>query len=218
MCLFHIKSKEFLLLHIAKSDPVLPKTDICRLLLVGESLASNKILPSLMAYTNRVIRKYSMISTLIFPEGISILEYIDTLLSYFWHSIQIQHQQNVFYSLEASRSVWGDVDCKLTCIILRSVSDPWRAFQPVFRVTENSDDWYRSTMGVMVMSLETHQCTGENFGCTWEDSRAPATSMGVLVATLGAPRITVKQSGKNIIRNTTVAPGNHIYYLSFNDC
>jgi hypothetical protein len=83
MCLFHIKSKVFLLLHIGKSDHVLPKTDICRLLLLGKSLASNGISPSLMACTNRVIRKCSMISIPIFLEGISILEYIDNLSSHF---------------------------------------------------------------------------------------------------------------------------------------
>jgi len=30
-----------------------------------------------------------------------------------------------------------------------------------------SDDWYRSTMGVIVISLGTRQSAGENFGHTW---------------------------------------------------
>jgi hypothetical protein len=41
---------------------------------------------------------------------------------------------------------------------------------------------------------------------------APATS-------LGAPRITAEQSGKNNIffGHAAGAPGNHSYYISFND-
>jgi len=67
-------------------------------------------------------------------------------------------------------------------------------------------------MGVMVISLETPWSAGENFGCTWEHLGVPATS-------LGAPRITVEQSGKNIFfGNAAGGPGNHSYYLSFNDC
>jgi hypothetical protein len=67
-------------------------------------------------------------------------------------------------------------------------------------------------MGVIVISLGTPRSAGENIGCTWEHLEAPATS-------LGAPRITVEQSRKNIFfGNAAGAPGNHSYYLSFNDC
>jgi len=61
---------------------------------------------------------------------------------------------------------------------------------------------------------------------TWEHLGAPATSMGVPMTSLGAlatsqgaPRITVEQSGKNniIFGNPAGGPGNHSYYLSFND-
>ena len=47
----------------------------------------------------------------------------------------------------------------------------------------------------------------------------PGTKLGALVISLGAPRITVEQSGKNNIffGNAAGAPGNHSYYLSFND-
>jgi len=38
-------------------------------------------------------------------------------------------------------------------------------------VTGISDDWYRSTMGVIVISLGAGQSAGENFGCTWECRR-----------------------------------------------
>ena len=80
-------------------------------------------------------------------------------------------------------------------------------------------------MGVIVISLRTPRCAGENFGCTWEHLGAPATSLGAPTTSLGArtkslgaPRITVEQFGKNIFfGNAAGAPGNHSYYLSFND-
>jgi len=72
---------------------------------------------------------------------------------------------------------------------------------------------------VVEMSLGTSWRAGENFGSTAEHRRAPATSLGALTTSLGAPRITVEQSVKNIIvfGNAAGAPGNHSYYLSFND-
>jgi len=95
-------------------------------------------------------------------------------------------------------------------------------------------------MGVIVISLRTPRSAGENFGCTWEhlgalakrlgvpttslgapmtSLGAPMTSLGAPMTSLGAPRITVKQSGKNDIFFGNVArePGNHSYYLSFNN-
>jgi len=67
------------------------------------------------------------------------------------------------------------VECKLRCVNFRRVSDSRRAFLPAFRVTEISDDWYRSTMGVIVIGLGMPQSAGENFECngdhwrqTWE--------------------------------------------------
>jgi hypothetical protein len=48
--------------------------------------------------------------------------------------------------------------------------------------------------------------------------RALATTLGAPATSLGAPRITVEQSEKNIFfGNAAGAPGNHSYYLSFND-
>ena len=45
------------------------------------------------------------------------------------------------------------------------------------------------------------------------------TNMGGPAVSLGAPRITVGQSGNNISFGTTArAPGNDSYYLLFNDC
>ena len=59
------------------------------------------------------------------------------------HYLQVcltSHQQNVFQSLGASRSVWEDVECKLRCVNFRRVSDCRRAFRPAFGVTEISVD------------------------------------------------------------------------------
>ena len=48
---------------------------------------------------------------------------------------------------------------------------------------------------------------------------APTTSLGALATSLEAPQITVEQSEKNVLfGNAASAPGNHSYYLSFNDC
>jgi len=44
------------------------------------------------------------------------------------------------------------------------------------------------------------------------------TTLGAPATSLGAPGITVQQSGKNIIANHAGVHGNHSYYLSFNDC
>jgi hypothetical protein len=131
------------------------------------------------------------------------------------------HQQNVFSMLEVSRSVWEDVECKLRCINFRTVSDPKRAFRLAFEATEISVGWRRSAKGVIVISLGTPWSTGENFvWCTWDHLQVLATSLDAPVTSLGAPRITVEQSGKNIIffGNAASAPGNYNYYLLSNDC
>jgi len=88
-------------------------------------------------------------------------------------------------------------------------------------------------MGVIVIGLGTPLSAGENFGSTWVHRRqawerrgqswerlgARTTGLGAPATSLGAPRITVEQSGKNNIffGNAAGAPGNHSYYLSFND-
>jgi len=53
------------------------------------------------------------------------------------------------------------VECKLRNVKFRRVSDPRSAFRPAFRVTGISDDWHRSTMGVVVKSLETCPSAGD---------------------------------------------------------
>jgi len=66
------------------------------------------------------------------------------------------------------------VEYKLRCIDFRRVSYLRKAFWAAFGVTEISDEWYRSTVGVIVRSLGTPQSSGENFGCTWVHLGEPA--------------------------------------------
>ena len=57
-----------------------------------------------------------------------------------------------------------------------------------------------------------------NLGALATNLGALATNLGVPATCLGAPRITVEQFGKNIFfENAAGAPGNHSYYLLFND-
>jgi len=57
------------------------------------------------------------------------------------------------------------------------------------------------------------------FGCTWEHLWSPIRSLEAPVTSLGAPPIIIEQSRRKKIffGNTAGAPGNHSYYLSFND-
>jgi hypothetical protein len=91
------------------------------------------------------------------------------------------------------------VKCKIRCINFRRVSDPRRAFLLAFRVTGSADD---------------------KPGSTWEHVGVPVTNLGAPATSLGAPQITIEQSGETImfLGNADCAPGNHNYYLSFNDC
>jgi len=77
--LFHIHLSVCILLHIIKLYPLSQKADICRMLLLGDSLESDKLSPSLVSHINRGLSKCSTIATLAFPEGISISEMIDDM-------------------------------------------------------------------------------------------------------------------------------------------
>jgi len=81
--LFHIKSRVSIILHIVKLHLLPPKADIFRKLLAGDSLASDTLSPGLIPRINGVMSKRNTIATLIFPERISISEFIDALTSYF---------------------------------------------------------------------------------------------------------------------------------------
>ena len=95
------------------------------------------------------------------------------------------------------------MQCKHRCVNFRRVSHPRRAFWPAFRIIEITDDWYRSTMGVIVISLGTPRSAVENLGCRWEhlgapmtSLEAPATCLEVLPMSLGEPQTTEEQTGK----------------------
>jgi hypothetical protein len=47
-----------------------------------------------------------------------------------------------------------EAECILRSVKFRRESDPRRAFWPAFGVTGTFDDWYGSTMGAVVISLE----------------------------------------------------------------
>jgi hypothetical protein len=105
MRLFHIKSRVSILLHIVKSDPLSPKADICRKLLVGDSLASDKLSPGLIPHINGVMSKRNTIATLTFPEGISISELIDALTFYF-STFQADTNASLDLRTSGSRASW----------------------------------------------------------------------------------------------------------------
>jgi hypothetical protein len=56
-----------ILLHIMKYHPVLPKADICTQLLVGDSLASDKLSLGWTPRINGGMNKLYIIGTLTFP-------------------------------------------------------------------------------------------------------------------------------------------------------
>ena len=62
------------------------------------------------------------------------------------------------------------------------------------------------------------ESTWERCRQVWKRQRQAKEHLGARVTSLGAPQITVEQSGKNIFfGNGAGAPGNHSYYLSLND-
>jgi hypothetical protein len=84
------------------------------------------------------------------------------------HRLHTWYQQNELQSLETSRSVWEDVECKLRSVNFRRALDSRRVFQSALGVTGISHDAYRSTMEVIVISLGIHRSNGEKIGCSWE--------------------------------------------------
>jgi len=90
------------------------------------------------------------------------------------------------------------VECKLRCVNFRRVSDCRRASWPPFGVTEISDNWYRSTMGVIVTSLGTPWSAGDSIGCTSEHLGTPATSLEALATSLEAPETSMGASATSL--------------------
>jgi len=103
--LFHIKSKVSILPHIIKSDPLSPKADICRTLLWGDSIVSDKLSPGLIPRINGVMSERNTIATLTFPEGIGMSDCIDAMTFYL-----LTFQANTSASLDlrtsGSRASW----------------------------------------------------------------------------------------------------------------
>jgi len=104
----------------------------------------------------------------------------------YWKKKTPLHQQNIFYSLEDSRSVWEDVECKLRSVNFRRVSDPWRVFRPAFRVTGICDDSYRSNWDLWWRVHEYDWSDFDKFGSTSESRRGLWVHLGV------SPQITNK--------------------------
>jgi len=90
-------------------------------------------------------------------------------------------------SLGLRRSVCNDVQCEIRCVNFMWVLDPTRALWQAFKLPGISDDHYQSTMGVIVVCLETHQIARENIGCTEEYLGALTTSLGVPTQSLLVP-------------------------------
>ena len=121
------------------------------------------------------------------------------------------------------------MECKLQWVNFRKVSDPRRAFQPDFKVTGVSDNWYISTLGVIVIGLGTPRSAAENIECTLKYLVAPATGRGALATSLGASGTAINKPGSTsdyyrpvwesdfFFGNIAGTFGNHIHYLSFND-
>jgi len=103
--LLHLKSRVIILLHISKLDPLSQKADICRKLLVLDSLASDKLPPGLIPRINGVISKRNTIATLTVPEGITISEFIDALRSYF-STFQGDTSASLDIPTSGSRASW----------------------------------------------------------------------------------------------------------------
>ena len=87
-----------------------------------------------------------------------------------------------------------------------------RQFQESIRPDEGIPAGLQSNWKLWQQAWERQQQAQKHLEVTATNLGAPATCQG-------APRITVEQSGKNNIffGNAAGAPGNHSYYLSFND-
>jgi len=73
-----------------------------------------------------------------------------------------------------------------------------------------SDGWYRSSMGVIVISLRKPRCAEDNFGCTWQHQEALATSVGALTTSLESSGNADNYFGNanNMTASTNSKPGS----------
>jgi hypothetical protein len=111
------------------------------------------------------------------------------------------------------------VECKFRCNNIRRISDPGSIFLLAFTVTGISDDWYSTTMGVIVIGLRIPRSAGENCGCIWEHQRhvlkhlgAPVTSLGAQVTSLEAlaTSLEVRVNSLEALATTLRVPGTSL--------
>jgi len=113
-----------------------------------------------------------------------------------------QHQENVFYSLEDSGSVWEDVECILRRVNYSRVSDPRRVFRQPFSVTGISDDRYRSNWDLwwLIQDYDGSDC--DTFWSMSERRRELWVHLGV----------SLNQPGnyKQTLKNAWIVMDNHL--------
>jgi len=90
------------------------------------------------------------------------------------------HREHVFLSLEASSSVWENMDRKLRSVNFRRVLHLRWAFWPAFRVTGISDDRYRSNWDLWWVVQEYNGSDWNKFGTTSECRQELWVHLGVL--------------------------------------
>jgi len=88
--------------------------------------------------------------------------------------------------------------CKLRWVNFRTVSDLRRAFWKAFEVTEISDNSYRRTMEMIIISLKPPQSTMDNIECIWKHLGVPAIG-------LKAPRCTCVKSRSTSDKSESIA-------------
>jgi hypothetical protein len=81
--------------------------------------------------------------------------------------------------VEASRSVWEDVQCKLRRVNFRRVLNPRRVFRQASRVTWICDDRYRSNWDLWCLIQEYDESACDKFGSRSECQREPWVHLGV---------------------------------------
>jgi len=96
----------------------------------------------------------------------------------------VVHQQNVFQSLKASRSVREDVECKPRCVNFRRVSDPRTGLLPAFRVTGTADDKPGSTSERWRQTWEHQRHVWEHLQSQWSSLGKTTSSLGMLLVRL----------------------------------
>jgi len=139
-------------------------------------------------------------------------------------SLAILHQQNVVWSLGAFGFLWELSDQKLRVVKFQCLLD-WCIGHQVHpeapgsssNKSESADHKPGSTWESWQQARVRRLQALEHIRVLATTQRSLTTSLGMLSTTLRACWITVEQSGKTIFGNAASVPGNHSYYLSFNN-